>query len=134
MTIIYIQNKKDMKANSNQISKLLTLFLFTMLSFGAFSQEKKEKVRIRIEQEADGKTKDRDCVNPGACPLSACEQRIIALSVRNRAQNLDCQARNFGCQSVGDYAGVATRPDQYNIWSPAMASEVAISHSRQPHM
>ncbi len=45
-----------MQANSNQISKLFTLFLFTMFSFGAFSQEKKEKIRIRIEQESDGKT------------------------------------------------------------------------------
>ncbi len=45
-----------MKANSNQMSKSLTLFLLTMLSFGAFSQGKTEKTRIRIEQEVDGKT------------------------------------------------------------------------------
>ena len=52
---------------------------------------------------------DRGCNAYGAC-----ERNIIALTIRNRALQR-CFSRE-GCSSEGDFAGVATKVSQYNIW------------------
>lgn len=52
---------------------------------------------------------DRGCNAYGAC-----ERNIIALTIRNRA-NERCFGRE-GCTAKGDFAGVATKVSQYNIW------------------
>ena len=52
---------------------------------------------------------DRGCNAYGAC-----ERNIIALTIRNRALQR-CFSRE-GCTSDGDFAGVATKVSQYNIW------------------
>ena len=52
---------------------------------------------------------DRGCNAYGAC-----ERNIIALTIRNRAMER-CFSRE-GCAAKGDFAGVATKVSQYNIW------------------
>jgi hypothetical protein len=52
---------------------------------------------------------DRGCNAYGAC-----ERNIIALTIRNRAMER-CFSRE-GCVTKGDFAGVATKVSQYNIW------------------
>ncbi len=52
---------------------------------------------------------DRGCNAYGAC-----ERNIIALTIRNRALER-CFDRE-GCAAEGDFAGVATKVSQYNIW------------------
>jgi hypothetical protein len=52
---------------------------------------------------------DRGCNAYGAC-----ERNIIALTIRNRALER-CFGRE-GCLAKGDFAGVATKVSQYNIW------------------
>lgn len=50
----------------------------------------------------------------GCNAYGACERNIIALSVRNRAKG-QCLKRQ-GCRFPGDFQGVASKPNQYNIW------------------
>lgn len=52
---------------------------------------------------------DRGCNAYGAC-----ERNVIALTIRNRAHER-CFSRE-GCTTKGDFAGVATKVSQYNIW------------------
>jgi hypothetical protein len=52
---------------------------------------------------------DRGCNAYGAC-----ERNIIALTISNRALKR-CFSRE-GCATKGDFAGVATKVSQYNIW------------------
>jgi len=53
---------------------------------------------------------DRGCNAYGAC-----ERNIVALSIRNRGRAESC-TRYQGCRFPGDYQGVASKVDQYNIW------------------
>lgn len=50
----------------------------------------------------------------GCNAYGACERNIVALSIRNRAQER-CFPRE-GCQQPGDFTGVASIVSQYNIW------------------
>ena len=50
----------------------------------------------------------------GCNAYGACERNIIALTIRNRALKR-CFSRE-GCATKGDFAGVATKVSQYNIW------------------
>ena len=52
---------------------------------------------------------DRGCNAYGAC-----ERNIIVLSVRNRARG-QCLKRQ-GCRFPGDFQGVSSKVNQYNIW------------------
>lgn len=54
----------------------------------------------------------------GCSAKSSCEKQIIALTIYNRAQSNKCKNGNtvWGCKYKGDYSGVATKPNQYNIW------------------
>jgi hypothetical protein len=70
-----------------------------------------------LEQEEDSTVTPSQCTSLGNCPISSCEQRILALTIRNRANNSNCA--QFGCRSHGDYFGVATKPNQFNIWIPS---------------
>ena len=50
----------------------------------------------------------------GCNAYGACERNIIALTIRNRAMER-CFDRE-GCTAKGDFAGVASKVSQYNIW------------------
>jgi hypothetical protein len=50
----------------------------------------------------------------GCNAYGACERNIIALSIRNRAQE-SCSGRQ-GCRFEGDFQGVSSMVSQYNIW------------------
>ncbi len=50
----------------------------------------------------------------GCSAYGACERNIIALTIRNRALER-CFDRE-GCTAKGDFAGVASKVSQYNIW------------------
>jgi len=73
-----------------------------------------------LEREQDPARGADSCQSADDCPISACEQRILALSIRNRASAQHC-SREFGCRTPGDFIGVATKPDQFNIWMPSLA-------------
>ncbi len=53
---------------------------------------------------------DRGCNAYGAC-----ERNIVALSIRNRGRSGSCTGYQ-GCRFPGDYQGVSSKPNQYNIW------------------
>ncbi len=50
----------------------------------------------------------------GCNAYGTCERNIVALSIRNRAQE-SCLGRQ-GCSYEGDFQGVASKVSQYNIW------------------
>ena len=72
-----------------------------------------------LEREKDETATPAKCKTPEDCPISSCEQRVVALTIRNRANHPQCKSQ-FGCRAVGDYFGVATKPSQFNIWMPSM--------------
>lgn len=50
----------------------------------------------------------------GCNAYGACERNIVALSIRNRA--LERCFNREGCETPGDFVGVASTVSQYNIW------------------
>jgi hypothetical protein len=61
----------------------------------------------------------------GCNAYGACERNVIALSIRNRALE-SCQ-RGQGCESEGDFEGVATKVSQYNIWDELLTQTTGLT-------
>jgi hypothetical protein len=58
-----------------------------------------------------------------AIPKHVCEQNIIMLAIRNTAYDRRCRKVRkrkmlHGCAFPGDITGVATKPEEINIWLP----------------
>lgn len=64
------------------------------------------------------------CGNDEDCPASACERKVITLSIYNRGTHPGCKSGThyFGCKYMKDFAGAATKPSQYSIWNPTLTS------------
>jgi len=58
-------------------------------------------------------------IDNGCTSYAICERDIILLTIRNRAKDKRCRKsyRVFGCKRLNDFAGIASSPSQYSIWS-----------------
>ncbi len=63
---------------------------------------------------------DRGCNAYGAC-----ERNAIVLSIRNRALEKCREAQ--GCRFPGDFQGVSSKPNQYNIWDEYLLQSSGIT-------
>jgi hypothetical protein len=61
----------------------------------------------------------------GCNAYGACERNVIALSIRNRG--LERCLRGQGCESPGDFEGVASTVSQYNIWDEVLTQTTGLT-------
>ncbi|MBK9294435.1 MAG: hypothetical protein IPM57_08320 [Oligoflexia bacterium] len=72
----------------------------------------------------DNQADSDKCSQDEDCPISACERKVITLSIYNRGNHPGCKTGKhyYGCKFLKDYTGVATKPSQYSIWNPTLTS------------